>query len=133
MASSLRSKVYIAVIVVLGGAALGESLWHWRTASWIIFGIYLAASMLASGFKLRLPGITGTVSAAFFPVLIGIVCLSVPEALTAACASVLSKCVWKSHKRQLVKIIFNVASVALAVGVSARIFHSQVVQLHLEF
>jgi putative nucleotidyltransferase with HDIG domain len=125
MTRSLKTNAYIAVVVALGATALGEAIVHWHTASWVGFGIYLVVSMFASGFKLRLPGITGTVSAAFFPILIGIVCLSVPEALAAACISVLTQCVWNSKKRQWVKIVFNVYSVALAASSSAFLFHSQ--------
>lgn len=123
--SKIKINVYIAVIAAAGWSALAESVWHWHTDNWIGFLIYLFVSVFVSGFKLRLPGITGTLSAAFFPVLIGIVCLSLPEALVAACGAVLIQCIWHSKKRQLVKVIFNVASVAIAVGSSAALFHSQ--------
>jgi putative nucleotidyltransferase with HDIG domain len=128
MTRPLRINAYIAILIALGAAALIDAVWHWHTTSWLGFAIYLAVSVLASGFKLRLPGVTGTVSAAFFPVLIGIVCLTVPEALIAACAAVLTQCVWNSSKRQFVKIAFNVSSVAVATSVSAAVFHSQFLQ-----
>jgi putative nucleotidyltransferase with HDIG domain len=125
MTRPLKVNAYIAMIVALGATALVESMLHWHINSWLGFGMYLVVSMFASGFKLRLPGVTGTVSGAFFPVLTGIVCLSVPEALAAACISVLTQCVWNSKKRQWVKIVFNVSSVAIAASSSAFLFHSQ--------
>jgi putative nucleotidyltransferase with HDIG domain len=131
---STKGRLYIAAVALAGWTTLALSITHWHTTNWINFGIYLGVSIFASGFKLRLPGVTGTVSAAFFPVLIGIVCLSVPEALTAACAGVLMQCIWHSRKRQFVKIVFNVASVALAVAAAAAVFHSQWLhQLQFEY
>src|SRR5215471_8881551 len=128
MTRSPKINAYIAVLVALGAAALVDAVMHFHTTNWLGFVIYLAVSVFASGFKLRLPGITGTVSAGFFPVLIGIVCLTVPEALTAACVAVLTQCVWHSKKLQLVKVVFNLASVAVAVSASAAVFHSQLLR-----
>src|SRR5438270_6676535 len=133
--SNLKIRIYIAIIAAAGWGALAVNAWHWHTNNPIAFVIYLLVSVFASGFKLRLPGITGTVSAAFFPVLIGIVCFSLPEALVAACGAVLIQCIWHSKKRpQLVKVIFNVASVAIAVDATALVFHAQWLQrLQFEF
>lgn len=134
MLNSIKINVYIAAVAIAGWTAMAQSIMHWHTGNWAGFVIFLGVSMLASGFKLRLPGITGTVSAAFFPALIGIVYLSAPEALTVACAAVLTQCVWQSRKRQLIKIVFNVSNAALAVGSTAAVFHSQVLQTqNLEF
>src|SRR5688572_12788244 len=122
---SLRVKLYIAAVAVLGWSALAVGLSHRQTKSWIGFIIYFGVTLLASGFKVRLPGVTGTITAAFFLVLIGIVCLSLPETLTAACGAVLIQCIWHSKQRpQLVKSLFNVASVALAVTSTTMLFYS---------
>jgi putative nucleotidyltransferase with HDIG domain len=123
---SKRVKLYIALVAGMGLLALADGLWRFHTGSWLGFLAYAAVTVLASGFKVRLPGITGTVSAAFFPVLTGIVCLSVPEALIPACAAVLIQCLWQSRKRELVKAVFNMASVAIAVEFAAALFHSRV-------
>src|SRR5262249_34053665 len=88
------------------------------------FAIYVGVCVLASGFKLRLPGVTGTVSAGFFPVLIGIVCLETPEALIGACAAVIIPFAWHAKKAAGVKVLFNGSSVAIAVSSSAAVFHS---------
>jgi putative nucleotidyltransferase with HDIG domain len=122
---SKQVKVYIALVIAVGLAALATSVAQFQTQSWAVFLLYAGATGLASGFKVRLPGITGTVSAAFFPVLTGIVCLSVPETLIPACVAVLIQCLWHSRSRQLLKPVFNMASVAIAVECSAALFHSR--------
>ena len=132
---SLRVKLYISVVAALGWSALVVGLMHWQTQSWTGFIVYLGVTLLASGFKVRLPGVTGTMSAAFFLVLIGIVCLSLPETLLAACGAVFIQCIWHSkQKPRLVKSIFNVASVALAVTSSTALYYSPwLLNHHVEY
>jgi putative nucleotidyltransferase with HDIG domain len=132
---SLRVRIYVATIGLLGWAALFQGLSQWHTSSWSGFVLFAGITILASGFKIRLPGVTGTVSAAFLPVLIGIVCRSLPENLVAACGAVLIQCVWHSKKKpDLVKVVFNVASVAIAVASSTAIFYSPwLLNPHFEF
>src|ERR1051326_672237 len=122
----LKAKIYIATVLAAGWGALLASLLQWHTADWAGFIIYVAVALAASGCKLRLPGITATVSACFLVVLVGILCLSVPEAVVGGCAAVAFQCVWHSRsKPRPIKILFNVASIAIAITVSADVFHSR--------
>lgn len=131
----LQSKAYIAFIGLAGWAALAAGVVNWKPGDWIGFGFYFCVSIVASGYKVRLPGITGTLSACFFLVLIGIVSRSVPETLLSACAAVLVQCLWQSRKAsKLVRAAFNAGAVALAITASAGVFHSTWLRsLHLEF
>src|ERR1051325_10213533 len=101
---SIRAKIYAAVVVAVGLTGLViDGILPLHPASWPAFGVYVFLSVLISGFKVRLPGVTGTLSASFFPSLIGIVCLTVPEAMIAACGSVLLQSVWRTSHFNLVK------------------------------
>lgn len=121
----LKAKVFIALVTVIGWAAICRGLLAWHTTDWVGFALYVLVSLLASGYKLHLPGITATISACFFLGLIGIVCLSPPEALIGGCAAVLFQCVWHStSKVRPVKVAFSVASAAIAISASANLFHS---------
>ena len=79
-----------------------------------------AIALVASGLKVQLPGIDGTMSVNFLFVLLGILELSLPETLAIGCSAALLQCVWRT--RQGVspdKIAFNVLSMmANAVGIS---------------
>ena len=131
---AFKVKLYIGFVIALGSAAFVATIIPWPTDSWVGFLVYVGLSVLASGFKIRLPGITGTLSAAFPLTLTGIVCLRLPEALVGACAAVTLQSIWHSHTVRWVKVLFNVASMATAVTCSGLIFHCQWLQdLHLEF
>src|SRR5215469_15580756 len=73
------AKLYIGLVVAIGTAGLVNSLLNWQTTNWPGFVLYIVVSLLASGYKLRLPGITATVSACFVLMMIGILSLSLPE------------------------------------------------------
>ena len=131
----LKAKLYILFVVIAGWAAMLAHVVRWTPVSWVDFGLYFCVSLIASGFKVRLPGMTGTLSACFFLVLIGIVSRSVPETLLSGCGAVLVQCLWHSRlKSKLVRAAFNAGAVALAIIASDTVFHSAWLRsLHLEF
>ena len=74
------------------------------------FACYLAVAMLASGLKVQLPGIDGTMSVNFLFILLGVLELSLPETLVIGCTASLVQSVWQARKRlDPVKVLFNVA------------------------
>ncbi|MGA2419603.1 MAG: HD domain-containing phosphohydrolase [Candidatus Acidiferrum sp.] len=92
-------------------------------ASWPDLGpfiCYFILAMLASGMKIKLPGVTGTMSVIFLFILIGIHELSIAETLMISLAGTLVQCYWKTRTRpKAVQVLFNVSSMSTAVGVAA--------------
>src|SRR6202041_3123577 len=73
------------------------------------FFCYLAVALLASGLKVQLPGIDGTMSVNFLFILLGVMELSLPETLVIGCAATLVQSVWQARSRpDPVKVLFNV-------------------------
>ena len=66
---------------------LGYSLAHWQSQDLMRFACYLAVALLASGLKVQLPGIDGTMSVNFFFILLGVLELSLPETLVIGCTA----------------------------------------------
>ena len=66
---------------------LGFALSHWQSADLARFVCYVAVAVLASGLKVQLPGIDGTMSVNFLFILLGIMELSLPETLVIGCAA----------------------------------------------
>ncbi len=96
----------------------------WHSTDVARFICYLLIATLGSGFKVRLPRITGTMSVNFFFVLICITDLSLPETLTVACTGVILQCVWRTKTRpDPVKLLFNVANIAIAVSATFYWYH----------
>ena len=121
----IKAKTFVSLIVALGGLALVCDLWHWQSGDLAGFAVYFVITVLASGWKMRLPGVTGTMSVCFFFLLMGIVSRSLPEVLLAGVTAALVQYIWQSAKRlTIVQILFNVATVSLAISASYAVFHS---------
>jgi len=94
----------------MGVVVLGYALSHWQSHDLVRFACYLAVAMLASGLKVQLPGINGTMSVNFLFILLGVLELSLPETLVIGCAATLMQSVWQARNRlDPVKLLFNVA------------------------
>jgi len=106
---SIQTKAFVAITVSLGMVALGFALSHWQSQDLTRFACYLVVAVLASGLKVQLPGIDGTMSVNFLFILLGVLELSLPETLLIGCTASLVQSVWQTRKRlDPVKVLFNV-------------------------
>ena len=123
----LAAKIYIATVLLLGAASIAVASWH--VASPAKFLCIFGAALIASGLKVRLPEIFGTLSVNYFFILLGITDLTSGEALAIGCGSALVQCLWHAKKRiRLVQASFSTMNVAIAVTVSSAFFHWPLVQ-----
>ncbi len=123
----LRAKLYISLIIVAGSAACGTGLTHWNRANLIQFACYILIGALASGLKVNLPAITGTMSVNSLFILISIVQLPQGETMIIGMVGILIQCLWKPRSRpKLVRIAFSLAATAIAIGVSYLVLDSAV-------
>jgi diguanylate cyclase (GGDEF)-like protein/putative nucleotidyltransferase with HDIG domain len=107
---SVQTKAFVGITASFGVGALVFALMHWQSHDLLRFGCYLAVAVLASGLKVQLPGIDGTMSVNFLFILLGVMELSLPETLVIGCTASLVQSVWQARKRlDPVKVIFNVA------------------------
>ncbi|MGA2746811.1 MAG: HD domain-containing phosphohydrolase [Candidatus Sulfotelmatobacter sp.] len=106
---SIQTKAFVGITVSLGMVVLGFALSHWQSQDLMRFACYLAVAVLASGLKVQLPGIDGTMSVNFLFILLGVLELSLPETLLIGCTASLVQSVWQTRKRlDPVKVLFNV-------------------------
>ena len=112
------AKVYITSIAVAGLALLATCLVAlWQPTDPARFAAYLGAAILASTFKIRLPGIHGTISINFLLILMAITALSLDEALIVGCAATAVQCYWGARKKPMgIQVAFNLGSVSLSVA-----------------
>src|SRR5580658_3234387 len=130
-----RATVYIATIVFAGTIILNHGLWNWTTHDWPRYISYCAIALLASGMKVTLPGVTGTMSMNFLFVLIGIAELSRAETLAMGCLGMLVQCVFLAKDRaKPVQVSFSVASMACSITAAYAVYHAPVMKtLPLDF
>jgi hypothetical protein len=91
----------------------------------VAYVCYFALALLTSSLKVRLPGITGTISANFLFVLIAIAAFSFSETVLLASMACIVQCVWKTKRRpKLLQVSFNVATLAISSGLAYRLAHA---------
>src|SRR5579859_3377933 len=107
---SLQTKAFVGITASFGVVVLASSLSHWQSHDLMRFACYLVVAVLASGLKVQLPGIDGTMSVNFLFILLGVLELSLPETLVIGCTATLVQSVWQARKRlDPVKVLFNMA------------------------
>jgi diguanylate cyclase (GGDEF)-like protein/putative nucleotidyltransferase with HDIG domain len=107
---SIQTKAFVGITASFGVVMLGYALGHWQSQDLMRFTCYLAVAVLASGLKVQLPGIDGTMSVNFLFILLGVLELSFSETLVIGCTASLVQSVWQTRKRlDPVKVLFNVA------------------------
>ena len=125
---SIQTKAFVGITAFAGLVVLAFALAHWQSQDPMRFICYLAVAVLASGLKVQLPGIDGTMSVNFLFILLGVLELSLPETLVIGCTASLAQSVWQLRGRlDPVKVLFNVAGMmANASALTFLTYHSLV-------
>ena len=111
---SLKAKLYIAIVGVLGFAVAANQLAAWQSTSLVRYGCYFLVGLLTAGLKVSLPSIKGTLSVNFLFILFGIVEMTLPETVLMACAVTAVQCIWNpARPPRPIQVYFNVATVAI--------------------
>src|SRR6266436_8511528 len=110
-------RFFIAVVVLCGTMVLTHSVLHGRSENPLKFFCYLAIALVASRLKVNLPGITGTMSVNFLFLLLGVLELSLSEAMALGCAAAVVQC-FDRDRLFPIQVAFNVCSTALAIAVT---------------
>ncbi|MCW5982047.1 MAG: response regulator [Bryobacteraceae bacterium] len=123
---SRTAKAYITFAISLGALALWHGLFPWDPRDLPRFLCYLALALPASCLKMRLPGVTGTMSVLFLFLLASIVELGLPETLVIAATCSLVQNFWHAKaKPRAVQVLFGVANLSTAVTAAHWVYHSQ--------
>lgn len=122
---SPMSKAFIAMVVVSGAAVVAWAATHDRPANLSEFILLLLISVMASRLRVKLPGLTGTMSMNLPFILIAVAQMSTVEGLGVGCLSTIAQCVPRAGKKfNWVQIVFNAASMALTVEATRLIYGS---------
>lgn len=112
---SKTAQTYIFSVVTTGIVILGLAAKNWSPASLPSFLAFLGFTLFASTLKVRIPGMTGTMSPNFVFLLIGMTLFSFPEVVAAAFAAAILQSVWRpKRKLQLVQVAFSAATLVVS-------------------
>ncbi|MGA2810448.1 MAG: hypothetical protein ABSG16_03540 [Candidatus Acidiferrum sp.] len=113
------AKAYVAVIATLGCGVLGVALLNWQSADLTRLAVLLLLGLAAATWKVKLPGITGTISGSFLFILVAVSAFSFSETTLLAATVALLQCFWRARKNpQAVQVVFNVATLSVSAGVA---------------
>lgn len=113
-ARQIGFRAYIAGMAMAAFACLVFAMLRWQSTDPVKFVCYLSAALLASSFKVRVPGIEGTLSMNFLFTLIGILEMSLPETLLIGLVSTLAQSYWRTtQKLKPVQLVFNLSQVTV--------------------
>jgi hypothetical protein len=120
-----RAQIFIAATILSGCLLLTSSLWEERLfAPSNAYLAYCFLALMGSGLKVRLPGITGTISVNFVFVLISVAVFTFSETVLLAASACIVQCLWKCRRRpRLIQVSFNVATLAVSSGAAYRVSH----------
>jgi len=114
---TIQARTFVSLVIFTGACALGYGVGHWSSQDPIKFVCYLLVALFASRLKVKLPGITGTMSVNFLFILLGLRELGLAETFALGCTAILMQCI-HSDRPRAVQIAFNIASAALAIAVA---------------
>ncbi|MGC2020403.1 MAG: HD domain-containing phosphohydrolase, partial [Candidatus Sulfotelmatobacter sp.] len=113
-ARQIGARAFIAGMALAAFGCSTFAFFHWQSTDPVKFVCYLAAALLASSFKVTLPGIEGTLSMNFLFTLIGILEMSLPETLLIGVVSTLAQFYWRPvRKSKPVQLVFNLSHVTV--------------------
>lgn len=121
---SVTARAYVILTATIGVLILQRVLFESHPEDSVRFLCYLASAVLTSQLKVRLPGITGTMSVNFFFILLAMIELDLQKLLAITCAATLGQMLWHAGKRpRPIQLVFNLASITIASYCAYIVYH----------
>jgi hypothetical protein len=122
---SRKARTFITVVVVLGLCVLGTAIASAAAIHPVRFIAFLLVACLAARMKVKLPGVTGSMSVNLPFILVAVAEMGQLEALLIACLSSLTQCLPRDRRKfNWLQISFNVSAMALAVEATGLIYRA---------
>ncbi len=122
---SLKTRIYVGLIISLGAAILGNGLYHWESSNLLRFLCFVALAVPASCLKVTLPGVTGTMSMLFVFLLAGAVELPLAEGLAMGAICAAAQSFWHAKMRpRAVHVLFSISAIQISVAAAYFTWHS---------
>jgi len=123
--TSRPATAYIGLVIAAGIAILAHGLLTWTSVNPNYYLTCAAIALFASGMKISLPAVKGTMSMSFLFVLIGISQFSLGETLAMGCLGMLVQSIFLTKTRpQPVRVAFSVASLACSIQIAYSVHHA---------
>ena len=127
----IKAKVMIGVVAVASLCALSIGVVRWQTQAWPQLVLLSAAAALSSRFKVKLPGMTSSMSGNLPVILLGVTQLGFfASLLVAVTAAIAQSYTSGGSKTKPIQFVFNACTLLNASGLAYVAYHSQILGTH---
>jgi hypothetical protein len=127
----VKAKVMIGIVAAASLGAISLAIARWQTQGWPQLTLLLAAAILSSRFKVKLPGVSSSMSGNLPVILLGVTQLGLPASLLVAATAATTQSYSSSPSRnggnqtKAIQFVFNACTLLNAAGLAYLVYHSQ--------
>jgi hypothetical protein len=122
----IKAKVMIGMVAVASLFALSFSAMNWHTQAWPQLALLLAAAVLSSRLRVKIPGMTSSMSGNLPIILLAVTQLGLfGSLLVAAVAAFAQSYNSGGNKTKPIQFVFNACTLLNASGIAYLAYHSQ--------
>jgi hypothetical protein len=121
----IKAKVMIGLVAVASLCALFFGVTRWQAQAWPQLLLLLAAAALSSRFKVKLPGMTSSMSGNLPVILLAVTQLGLFASLLVAVTAAIAQSYSGGNKTKPVQFVFNACTLLNAAGLAYLAYHSQ--------
>lgn len=122
MPKSFSARIFVALIVISGLLVLGDAVLNAKQVPTAKFLAFLSVACVAARLKIKLPGVTGTMSVNLPFILVAAAEMKIAEALAIGFISTFIQCLAKGKKFNAIQVAFNCSTITLAVAATRLIY-----------
>ncbi len=123
----IKAKVMIGMVAVASLCALSFGVVRWQTQAWPQLLLLMAAAALSSRLKVKLPGMTSSMSGNLPVILLGVTQLGLfASLLVAVTAAIAQSYTSGGNKTKPIQFVFNACTLLNASGLAYLAYHSQI-------
>jgi len=122
----IKAQVMIGMVAVASLSALAFGVARWQTQAWPQLVLLLAAAALSSRLKVKVPGLTSSMSGNLPVILLGVTQLGLFGSLLVAFTAAVSQSYTSGkNKTKPVQFVFNACTLMNSAGLAYLAYHSQ--------
>jgi hypothetical protein len=122
----IKAKVMIGMVAVASLCALSFGVVRWQTQAWPQLVLLLAAAAVSSRLKVKLPGMTSSMSGNLPVILLGVTQLGLFASLLVAVTAAIAQSYSGGNKTKPIQFVFNTCTLLNATGLAYLAYHSQI-------
>ena len=127
----IKAKVLIGMVAVASLCPLICGVANWQAPAWPQMALLMAAAALTSRLKVKLPGMTSTMSGNLPVILLGVTQLGLLGSLIVAVTAAVAQSYASAKKTKPVQFLFNTCTLMIACGLAYAAYHSRLLAAHV--